>query len=957
MVLTNTSLINKGIGFDANNINRSLLLLPWSCYSLTPDKKSIYPLPSFGTTVNQAEQECFNSAGLLKTEVSNNPSVHNGAVRTFWKAPQYGYFDNSRLTKPQPDEYIREIYRNQEEQQNFGIFGDSTKYSKISELFTTFSVDVLDKFEEQFLLFSKSVYDFDTNLEPKSEDLKNEETYENFQGLMRTMFKTQNPDGLTGSALVDKISDNQKNIIQKTIETFMDYQVVFKYGNPSDFDKKLFYSFSSDFIQDPYTWGGYFQNSPGLLPTQGGSITLAQSKNQSPETWALLETYVGFSEIPELQYTDNGSYITDFFIDLDVEFTDNNVKLFAPIIKLYATQKLKNSSLDIDSFYQLMGEYIQKGETYLNLILDNTLTSVRAKIGSVNIKASSTGVKFTEYLGDVSRYDMWDSFKSINDQWIAGADLRSKTIFEDVLLLDRASRDIGQKIFVDIFLLKDLIRDMNHTTNMLGMINTIFENNNFRYWILPAYANFYNIQDVSKNPTPRPEGTLEFANTLFGTHLNVDYRETGAKLVAMYNFKASEHLALNENADYKYRDDAFDLRRASDNPLIENQDGKTNWDKSNKVVGFNVDFGPQNQQIFKQIDIGQTQGQPTQESLEMLNQMANQNRNRSGASQSVSLYNLYRNRSYKCSIDMLGNALMQPMMYFNLRNIPMFSGPYMIEKVEHRISENGFDTTIEGVRQPFYSIPSIDSLLQALNTKILATIKERIKEEKASESLETLNNMIQQTADATNLVSGSKPEVTTTQNCSSSLDSAYTSYKVITASPTARNLSLMLKNIITSVNKQTSITNQKVKYDLINFIFSLFSLNTKDGENFFTYNHNYSNLLLNQNYGGASEYFKKNYVCTSGQKAYAVFEDVGKHIDFVIAKMYPKILVSTNLINQEIGTTDYVKYMAEFIVDNWPSSTQVGTWAKLTETVQKSYLNEISVALAFILNEQTPTTT
>jgi hypothetical protein len=450
---------------------------------------------------------------------------------------------------------------------------------------------------------------------------------------------------------------------------------------------------------------------------------------------------------------------------------------------------------------------------------------------------------------------------------------------------------------------------------------------------------------------------LEFANTLFGTHLNVDYRETGAKLVAMYNFKASEHLALNENADYKYRDDAFDLRRASDNPLIENQDGKTNWDKSNKVVGFNVDFGPQNQQIFKQIDIGQTQGQPTQESLEMLNQMANQNRNRSGASQSVSLYNLYRNRSYKCSIDMLGNALMQPMMYFNLRNIPMFSGPYMIEKVEHRISENGFDTTIEGVRQPFYSIPSIDSLLQALNTKILATIKERIKEEKASESLETLNNMIQQTADATNLVSGSKPEVTTTQNCSSSLDSAYTSYKVITASPTARNLSLMLKNIITSVNKQTSITNQKVKYDLINFIFSLFSLNTKDGENFFTYNHNYSNLLLNQNYGGASEYFKKNYVCTSGQKAYAVFEDVGKHIDFVIAKMYPKILVSTNLINQEIGTTDYVKYMAEFIVDNWPSSTQVGTWAKLTETVQKSYLNEISVALAFILNEQTPTTT
>jgi hypothetical protein len=57
---------------------------------------------------------------------------------------------------------------------------------------------------------------------------------------------------------------------------------------------------------------------------------------------------------------------------------------------------------------------------------------------------------------------------------------------------------------------------------------------------------------------------------------------------------------MNDNADCKFRDDAFDLRRASDNPLLENQLNKTDWDKSNKVCGFNVDFSNQNQQIFTQ---------------------------------------------------------------------------------------------------------------------------------------------------------------------------------------------------------------------------------------------------------------------------------------------------------------------------------------------------------------------
>ena len=80
--------------------------------------------------------------------------------------------------------------------------------------------------------------------------------------------------------------------------------------------------------------------------------------------------------------------------------------------------------------------------------------------------------------------------------------------------------------------------------------------------------NFYNVQDTQKNPTPRPEGTLDFANTLFGTFLNVDYRESSPKFLCYYTNPGSQYPEMKDNPDFKYRDDAFDLRRASDNPLV-----------------------------------------------------------------------------------------------------------------------------------------------------------------------------------------------------------------------------------------------------------------------------------------------------------------------------------------------------------------------------------------------------
>jgi hypothetical protein len=949
MVLSTTAIITKGQGYDNSNNNRSLSIFPWSCYSLTPDKQSIYVLPSLGSNINQVATECFTNGGGKKIEVKNNPAIHNGSTRIFWKAPNYGYFDNTNLVKPQPDEYMRDIFNNTETQQNFGVFGDPTKYSKISELFTTFSPEILDSFEAQFLNFSKSIYDFESTVQPRKEETSIETRNENFQGLMREMFKIPNPQGLIGSALIDKITDDQKNNLQKVIDEFMNYMVVFKYGNPSNFDKKMFFTFSTDFIEEPYTFGKYSQNSPNAVPTNGGTTTLAQSKTQYPQTWKALETYVGFSEIPKLQYTNNGSYITDFFVDLNVEFNENNVKFYAPMVKLYATQKLADANLDKTKFYNLMNEYINQGETYLKLILDDTLIKTRAKLGTVNVTTENTGVKFTEFNGEQTRLELWETLKAINDKWISGGDFKTKTLFEDVLIVDRASRDVGQKIFVDIFKVKDMIEFMDYKNTMLGVVEEIFVVNRFKSFVLPSYANFYNVQDASKNPTPRPEGTLDFANSLFGTFTTIDYRDTTSKYLSIYAYVPSTHLAMNENVDYRYRDDAFDLRRASDNPLLENQDGKTDWDKSNKVVGFNVDFGPQNQQVFKQIDISQDPGKPTAESEQVLTQMANTYRNRAGASQSVSLYNVYKNRSYRCSVDMIGNAMIQPTMYFNLRNIPMFSGPYMITNIQHRISENGFDTTFDGQRQPFYSIPSIDSLLQSLTTKILETLKERLEEQ--DKQINEKNNRLQQTSDIVNRINGNNYVLTNNQNCSSSLNSSFNDFTNTTPTKTKISFEIAIDTIVKKVNK-TDLTDTNKKR-LMHFILGTMYVETGSGYEFVSNDHNYAGINLNINpWGGSTTYLNKKYFCANkGQTQnipLASFNSFDSFVDLFISKFRGK---TTAIQNYDLTDGTYGQKLAKANVLYWPSNIDSKVWDDLPQGEKNKLQEKIGFPLEYLLEK------
>jgi hypothetical protein len=901
----------------------------------------------------------------MKVELSNNPSMFNGSVRLFWNLPQYGWFDNSKVTKNDPETYLKKILNDQKDQQNFLISGKNSDYTNFEELFTTFNMELLDYFESEFLNYSRSIYDYiDTLPENKTYELEtttnesnpdgtisleSDKGFKNFHCFMRELLKVTVPVGSSPETKLSSIIESQNQTFEKLLSSFMNYNVAFKHGNPSNFDRRLFLTFSTRFLEDPIIYGPY---NFGNLPPQ---TTLQQSKQQNPETWKALEYYVGYSSIPELVYKNNGSYITDFFIEMNVQFNEKNVKDFAPIIKIYASEKLKNNNLNLQKFYSLMDEYFIQSDNYINNVINTMLPYVRKQLPNVIISPEEGDTRAPLEAGytEQTRTELWDTFKSLNDTWIAGYDFENKTLFEDVMLVDRASRDLGDKILVDIFEIQDLVQNGNYKATLLDMITTILVQNNFQHFMLPSFVNFYNVQDVQKNPTPRPEGTLDFANTLFGTYLNVDYRESSPKFLCYYTNVPSQHLEMNENVDYKFRDDGFDLRRASDNPLIENQSNKVDWDKSNKVVGFNVDFGRQNQQTFKSFNVGQSIGKPTSESLEVLNQMANVQRNRRTTTQSVSLYNLYKNRSYECSVEMLGCALIQPMMYFNLRNVPMFSGAYMITGIQHNISPGDFSTTFTGTRQPFYSLPKIDNFLQSLNIKILSTIDEKYRQVEKQNREKSENVKSQQD----NILANIKSQETLTKNqdCQENINARYYKYTPI---DTPKQTSIQTKALFEEIKRELisqGYTSTGTTTPIIaSIVFSFVYVDSGNGTGITGYENNYSTINLQEVYGDSfTNYINKSYFCVSRGSKFnlpvASFTSFNDFIKFVINKtsQIPN-LISSDATQNNLDLSNpkdrSIAYSKQYVL-NFPINQPDNVYATMSEQDKLILEQEFTIAL------------
>lgn len=893
------STINLQEGFDPTALSRSLKFNGWFVTFDTNQSpkfgnnlfgKTII-LPSFGTTNNQVFFECFEqgSQGIQMTqEVFRNKAVDDGSIRFFWDVANFGYFETPSINKPNYDEYLNNF---DSSQNNSEAFTFSTEYSKIEEIFGVFKTEILDSFADEFLAFSKSK----NKLLPEDVD-PTYITFKNFQNVFTNcLIIDQIPNTLDEKNYVSTCAKNQNVAITNRLNSFLNFDIAFKFGNPGNFDRRLFGTFTTlptYRVVDEYTYNPYVL---GSLPGDSIQTNLIDSQFRYPNAWKTLRNYVGFSTIENVQYSSSGSYITDFFITMNIEFESTNVITFAPLIKIFATQKLlNNGNYDRANFILDINDFYLEKNTFMELVMNETMLNLRKSLPEV--QDTTTKPIRTSLDGVTPKLELWSAFKAFNDKWISGSDFNEKLLFEQVVFLDRANRDIGDLAIIDVFSLSQYASSFkNMSSRVIDLISKIIADNKFLMMPMPAYINWWGQGQIKNGINPKPQSVEDVANNLFGVYNDVDTRYAEPTFLCYYVGNPSEHLVMGDTSVGGYRNDSFDLR--TQNPLNYSLKDKTDWKNSNMVVGFNVDFGTRNQAIFTSLQLDQNSAAATTEANRVVTEIAAQAGGTKTSLQNISLYNLYKVRSYTARIECLGNMMLQPTMYFNLKHVPMFTGPYMIQSVEHKVEAGRFMTFFEGIRMPIYSIPMIDKQLISINQSVYNTALNLIKRKRETSPVNSVTSNI--IAIGNSIQTNISFQSVEQGLCFNSITTAKNPYNTFQGT----------EGIITSIpisnfaEKLKSISNKATR---IMTFFTAYVNGYKDDKiNSFNYDLGGTPLagyqIPNIDYGQLNVNLDKKYMCKKYPNGetypFATFTDFDKSINFIKTRFSGNILNQ----NQKIG--------------------------------------------------------
>jgi hypothetical protein len=300
---------------------------------------------------------------------------------------------------------------------------------------------------------------------------------------------------------------------------------------------------------------------------------------------------------------------------------------------------------------------------------------------------------------------------------------KSDSLISHFLFVDRANRDVGHNMLANIEWLKSYFENnfgykgVNTDISLYTFLSDLAKQHASLIHALPSFINFGVYQTGEGNDSARD---------LFGTFDYVDIAESNPKF--LFQFIGNTNTILN-TAQNK------NLRSASKSYSLLSSHGNTKSNISSNIgngvniprdlmqdgasaMAFVVDFGEQHQQIFSNLQLDQSEYQNTEEWYKGITQYA---KNRT-QTQGGDLFSLFTERSYTAQVDSLGNMMIQPLMFFELTNIPLFYGTYWITNVKHSITPNDIKTTFKGVRQPMAVLPSKNDVLLQLSDSNISSL-------------------------------------------------------------------------------------------------------------------------------------------------------------------------------------------------------------------------------------------
>lgn len=305
-------------------------------------------------------------------------------------------------------------------------------------------------------------------------------------------------------------------------------------------------------------------------------------------------------------------------------------------------------------------------EEEMPTMVDENNNSSPLKLGVYNtLKNLYDRWKFGAYRKDGEGVQYKEAYVTLNN-------FRFRNVFNE---------DIGDKYLVNVDKFIKLITSISNGENDMSVYSFLFELCGIADCMMLSLP--VNIFDATKNNDNLKE--------MFTPHNYISAKDEAAQttfIVTLRN-KESEHLSFQPSIS-EYKDDGVDFTNYN----------VTSDSNANTMGVFGVTYGLNNQHYFKDIKVSMDKPKVTEQSLGAMMQIVNGNASGSTGYARIThdLYDTYSSHSYNCTVDMMGNAQIMPMLYFQLNNIPLFKGGYLIVNAEHTINNQGMTTTFIGNR-------------------------------------------------------------------------------------------------------------------------------------------------------------------------------------------------------------------------------------------------------------------
>jgi len=489
---------------------------------------------------------------------------------------------------------------------------------------------------------------------------------------------------------------------------------------------EIFNGSGSEFVQK---WSQTFTENSGNLIDKGyGTYNIKPSAissmfNSNISNYNIITTY-GFNKetdynfFTELKDKSDGVYDLMFFLTSELIVSNFTYRIWDnEVIKNNQNLSLEKNNITVSS-------------EDMNIFLDQIITNLSSE---KETETDKTNQRENEIFGTdndvLIKQLLYRTCKNIYDKWVAGTQSSENLIFRDgtqsrnpidfelakyraevggysdtapklidsFRFVNRSFSDIGDRLYVNPKQVVDSLIN-NPNISFYDSVTSLLSTNKFNFIALPNYIN-YNDEESLKTIFKPFISQEDFTGTTSGPAFVCVYAGEPSKSL---DFKNSEY--ENDGIDFRCKDNNLMPVTAEDFTVDE---ATTPYE--NSVAVFAVNYSQQNQNIFKDITLDQSEFTETAESLQITNEIANKGAENRVTLGGQNMYDVYSVRSYSTEVEMMGNAMIQPMMYFQLNNIPMFHGAYMIIKVSHSIRPNHMLTTFKGVRIKNVETPLLDA--------------------------------------------------------------------------------------------------------------------------------------------------------------------------------------------------------------------------------------------------------